>query len=165
MFVGYTLQEEHEMVPPEILERFKFLWEKRLSVAISSPDLYSEELAAFGSWFASAKFDDNWSLEQLKTVLNLVDKAEPDHLVIERLVQLAPKFSHLCVECLRLMIEGDKQGWCVYGWTEEARTIITEALGSEDEEAASAAINLIHILGARGFFDFRDLLPTKEVPS
>ena len=81
------------MVPPEILQRFRFLWEKRLSVAISSPDLYSEELAAFGSWFASGKFDDNWSLEQLKTVLNLVDKAEPDHLVIERLVQLVlPNF-------------------------------------------------------------------------
>jgi len=37
--------------------------------------------------------------------------------------------------------------------------ILTTAIQGSDLEAWQAAVDLVHRLGARGFFEFRDLLP------
>jgi hypothetical protein len=57
------------------------------------------------------------------------------------------------------MVDGDKEGWSILGWREYARMILTTAIQGSDLEAWQAAVDLVHRLGARGFFEFRDLLP------
>jgi hypothetical protein len=109
-------------------------------------------------WFASAKFDDEWSINQLMEVLKLTKKAEPDHMVIERLVEVCKVFPQQTVECLKLMAEGDKEGWEIYGWREKARTILAIALQTSDSYVKTAAENVVHYFGKRGYLEFRSLL-------
>ena len=47
----------------------------------------------------------------------------------------------------------------ILGWGEHARVILDTASHAADLEARKRAIDLIHRLGARGYFEFRDLLP------
>lgn len=162
---GRRLREAPETIPSEILDRLKTLWERRLAVAQAArpPASHAAELAAFGWWFTSAKFDDAWAIAQLIEVLKLVGKVEPDHMVVERLSLLAADMPRQAVGCLRLMIEGDKEGWGILGWREHARTILASAIQSTDAETRQAAVDLVHRLGARGHLEFRDLL--QKVPS
>lgn len=124
----------------------------------TAPSDDGAELAAFGSWFVSAKFDSEWSIQQLKEALELSGSIEVDHLVVERLAEVAPSMPARAVHCLSLMVEGDKKGWLLPGWLEHARTILAAALESADEAAQGRATELIHRLGARGYLQFRDLL-------
>ncbi len=153
----YHAQEN--TVPPEILDRLRILWEQRLDAARSATPLsHAVELAAFGWWFTSRKFDDVWAMAQLTEVLRLIGKVDADRRVVERLAALAVDMPQQVVECLHLMVEGDKEGWAIYGWREHARTILATAIQSYNAEACEAATTLVHRLGARGYLEFRDLL-------
>jgi hypothetical protein len=158
-FVGRSLRNDTGDVVAEILERLRELWASRLSAARAVGAPYVEELSRFGWWFVSKKFDDNWAIAQLAEALQLVKKIEPDHLVVERLAELSPSIPRVTVECLAMIVEGDKEGWGVLGWRESAHKILQDAISSPDQDANTAAAKLIHKLGSRGYFEFRDLLP------
>ena len=51
-----------------------------------------------------------------------------------------------------------EEGWGIYGWRDKGKQILAIALRSQDKEAVATAENLIHFLGSRGYFEFRDLL-------
>ena len=91
-------------------------------------------------------------------VLKVTKKAEPDHMVIERLVEVCKIFPQQSVECLRLMAEGDKEGWQIYGWREQARTILGIALQSSNPDIKTASENVVNYFGKRGYLEFRSLL-------
>ncbi len=168
---GRRFYNTKETILPEVLGRLKALWERRLAAAQAdpSPTSHAAELAAFGWWFASAKFDDTWALDQLTQVLNLrPSEIVPrmrgvDHLVAERLARLVENNPRQVVRCLRLMVEGDVEGWRIRSWREHVRTILDTARQNPDMETRQAAVDLVHRLGARGYFEFRDLL--QEAPS
>ncbi len=162
-FVGRSLNGTQGPVPPEILERLQSLWETRLAAAkrAPSPDTHRAEVAAFGWWFASGKFEDEWAMRQLIEALKLAGKVEPDHLVVERLAALVQVMPKEAVRCLEAIVKGDREGWGIYGWREHARIILVTALQSSDAEAITAAENLTHDLGSRGHLEFRDLLSRK----
>jgi len=164
---GRRLYNTKGAVPSEILARLRALWEQRFNVAQAdtSPSSHAAELAAFGWWFASAKFDDTWALDQLTQVLKLTPSEivsrmrGVDHRVVERLAKLVENNPRQVAGCLRLMIEGDVERWHLHSWREHTRTILATAIQSVDAEARQAAVDLVHRLGARGYFEFRDLLP------
>lgn len=151
-FIGRSLINNAEVViPSEVIERFQALWSTRLreSQSAPSPVPYIGELSAFGWWFASGKFDDDWSIEQLKTVLKLSVPVDPYHMVLERLENLVPSMPMVAVECLGLMIENDKKGEYRYSWHDNITTILEAAINSTNHDAKRAAEALIHKLGAR----------------
>lgn len=158
-FVGRSLHNTHGPVPPEPLQRLQKLWAARLRVARAAgpPSPQKEEITAFGWWFASRKFPDSWSLDQVLEVLKLAGSIEPDHLVVERLAELAASEPAKAVECLALIIEGDKNGWGVRAWMDHARNILAQAIHSISQTARTRAIELVHHLGERGYSQFRDL--------
>jgi hypothetical protein len=160
-FVGRSLRNDTGEVAPEILERLRELWAFRLGAAqaAGAPAYCAEELSRFGWWFAAKKFDDEWAVGQLAESLRIAKKAEPDHLVVESLAELAASMPRKSVECLAMIVAGDKEGWGVLGWRESARKILGEAMNSADEVARTVAADLIHRLGARGYFEFGELLP------
>jgi hypothetical protein len=160
-FVGRSLRNDTGVVAPEIVERLREFWASRLNAAraAGAATSFVEELSRFGWWFASRKFDDEWAMAQLAEALRIAKKAEPDHLVVERLAELSPSMPRSAVECLAMMVAGDKEGWGVLGWRESARKILATSLKSADQNARTAARDLIHRLGSRGYFEFRDLLP------
>jgi hypothetical protein len=159
-FIGSSLRNTQGTVDSEVLQRLQTLWARRLQ-ALSTLDPSSpeeKELTAFGWWFASRKFSDSRSLEQLLEVLKFCASVEPEHLVVERLAELAASYPGKAVECLELIVDGDKT-WGIFGWIDHARRLLAQAINSDDQSARTRAIDLVNRLGALGHLQFRDLLP------
>lgn len=161
-FVGLSLQRMGENVPPETLDRLRQLWIYRLHPHPEEAPLSSEEAAAFGWWFASAKFDDAWSLEQLKLALPRTHDVDAYDLVLERLASLAADTPAEAVDCLRLLLEGDIEGWRIVAFRDVQRRILRAALRSGDPKAREIAEGVINRLGARGQWDLGELLREAE---
>jgi hypothetical protein len=156
--IGFGLSREKQIIDPDIIPRFKVLWEERIADANAAHEKHIRELWTFGWWFASEIFDDDWALEHLAAVLKLTGKVEVDHLVAKRLVKTVESKPKLTVECLKGMVEGVKEIYEILGWDKEAKTILAAALKSGDAEAKAAAAALINRLDARGLSGFRELL-------
>jgi hypothetical protein len=158
--MGRSLYTEGAAVRPELVERSKIFWQRRLDVVKTvGSSSQSDELIHFGWWFASGKFDDTWSVVQLMEVLRLTGKAKPDHLVVKRLASLAARMPLEVVQSLQMMVEGDREDWKIQAWRSETRTILSTAIQARNVDAREAAIDLVHRLGAHGYLEFRDLLP------
>jgi hypothetical protein len=155
--VGYNFHELKEDVHPMVLERFKKLWEKRLSAARADPNAHIKEMTAFGNLFYSAKFDDRWSISELMNSLEISRWTKPAFFVVQRLATLAPKYPAIAVQCLAYMVDGFKEEGALMSSGLPIRRIISAARHS-DEDSQQIAINLVHRLGARGHTEFRDLL-------
>jgi len=158
-FIGRQLHSDGDNIPADVIGRLQLLLEYRIQL-ISETDevLAAEELTTFGWWFASRRFDDAWAIARLEEVLNLAGRAEPDHKAVDRLASLANSMPFETTRCLRLMIEGDKEGWHIYHWREQARLLLSTVINGTNLEAKQTAIDIINRLGARGFLEFMDLV-------
>jgi hypothetical protein len=157
-FVGRALKRTEGDIPEEILDRLKQLWKVRLATAKKArqPSNFEREMAAFGWWFVSGKFDVDWAIGQLSESLRLTRKADPDHMVLEHLATTAETHPQESVECLRMVAEGDREGWNLHAGRDHVRRILE--VGLQHPSAADEAKRVIHYLGSRGFREFRDLL-------
>jgi len=163
-FLGRSLGRPDEPLPDEISARLKKLWEIRLATITASgtPLNHTAELAAFGWWFISQKFDDAWAMSQLLSALVLVPKAEPDYHIVERLVALAETMPLEAIQCLSLMVQGDKEGWEIGSWRDDSRKILAIAIASGNPAATQAVFDLVNRLAARGMPDYKDLLRLRK---
>lgn len=66
--------------------------------------------------------------------------------------------SKIAVECLAMMVDGDKEGWRIRYWGDSVRQIMVAARRSGDAATQQYAVALINRLGSRGFLEFQDLL-------
>jgi len=162
-FLGRCLRDNKEL-PEEAIDRLKNIWAWRFAQITRSDKskYYVKELSEFGGWFASEHLDLDWSISQLLDVLQRTGKAEPDHLVIERLAVIREAMPGKALECLRLLIEGDKEGWLLLGQQENVRQILSSALTSADGHVREAATNFINWLAAKGIRDFLNLFSQKS---
>jgi hypothetical protein len=159
-YLGFRLTGEQPTLSEDVRMRLQILWEYCVSSAreIGVHAVRHPELAAFGWWFASARFEAVWSLEQLIAVLQLTDQIEPLHLVVERLAGLAPDHPAAAVTCLYDILRHPKNHWRVTGWDSHVRTIIRAGLQSDDATTVRSAQELINRLAAYGFPAFSNLL-------
>jgi hypothetical protein len=137
-------------------DRLQELFARRLAAVSEGAD--PEELRGFAWWFASGVFDDEWSLNQLRAVLNIGLILHPDHVVAGRLAELREQHMLEAVQLLELLIEGGSRQWFVLGARESITAIIQDALAAGGE-AESHARDLINRLVSRGHTDFQRLLP------
>ena len=153
-FVGQVKED----IPEETLDRLKRLWERRLAAAKQAQRAsdFEEEIAVFGWWFVSGKFDTKWVIEQLVEALQIVGKAEPDHMVVEKLAEIVENYPLEAVESLRMIFKSDHEGWLIQVSRKVTRNILEVAL--QDVSVRQKAERLIHYLGRRGYLEFRDLL-------
>jgi hypothetical protein len=161
-FAGRSLSNTSADIAPEIDARFKQLWATRLGIAKGSANTadFQEELAAFGWWFRAGKLGYEWELAQLKEVLLLAHKIDPDSMVVERLVELADTNPKDVIECLRILVENTEKPWGIYAWRDEVKKILAAIIQSRDAQAREEAITLVHRLGSMGHLQFRELLLT-----
>ena len=162
-FVGRSLARE-QAPSTEVIERFMRLWEWLVEAAESAPGGKAERLrlTAFASWFTSRQFDRSWAIGALEDVLLLAGRVDNSYLVIKLLAEGAPQFPNEALNCLRTIIQSDKEGWEISGTQDEVRSILRVALSHSDERVRTEAMSTVHDLGARGFFSFRDLLRSSE---
>jgi hypothetical protein len=156
-YVGHTLQEQTEAVPAEVLRRFQSLWQGRCDLAKTDPSAH-DELRAFGMWFGCRLFDEAWALEQLEWVLREVGTIDHDHLVVERLAELAQHRAPAVMRCLGLLVRHLRDPGPVHGWLDGCKIILGAAIRSEDPESRTEAIEAFHRLGGLGF-RAQELLP------
>jgi hypothetical protein len=156
--VGWQLgQEGANDLDPKIRQRLMALWEHRLAQGMGRVNASRIELGGFAWWFASKKFPDAWSIQQLVKVVDTFRYVNPDFVVVERLAQLAPVYPFEAVRCLGIIFEEDRDGWAIHGWAENPQTIIREALKGNDKSRAEAD-RVVNLLVARGHRGFRELL-------
>jgi hypothetical protein len=159
-FVGISVAGWQDQVPPEVFPRLQALFDRRLQQATHAAAAgdFSNEMAHFGHWFVSEKFDDDWSIQQLLAALRVSTKVLPEMDVVKRLSELCPLYPVECVACLRLIIEGDTEGWILLGIENDARALLSQALASNHSDGALSAKRLIEEFIAKGQFGFRTLL-------
>ena len=156
-FVGSSLGGES--IPSEIIERFMALWEEYWSGNGRTDAAQQPDAVLFGSWFASGEFPDSWALSTLHDYAEVVAVPEPEHLVMERLAQIANTDIVKSVRIVERMVKGDREGWRMHGWLEPAKTILEEAVKTGTGPRA-AAEQVIDYLGRRGYVAFGSLLAT-----
>jgi hypothetical protein len=154
-FIGRNLHRA-QAVKAEILKRLADFWEWRW--AELQQHRCDGEPVPFGIWFASGQFDLDWSFDNLLAVLRFCHKAELDFWVVERLAAVSHDRPAAAVEALGMMIEGDQEGWAMHGWQDHPRTVLATALNSTDRRAQKEAKRVIHLVGSRGWYGYRDLL-------
>lgn len=155
-FVGQTLYNEMKPISVDVVERFRGLWEQLAKIVMEVPCEKTQILKQFGWWFASGCFDVEWAFNQLIVVIKSMGEIEPDYLVMERLADLASLYPARCLEVLNALVNRDERGWIFLGLEEDARTVL-QALLETDVTKSDTKI-LIHQLGTRGHFQFREML-------
>jgi hypothetical protein len=156
-FIGRSAAGWKEEVPASVMERLRNLMDRRVTAAERSgqPKTFEKELSSFVWWFTSQKFDDRWSLETLLRILRMTKKMQDDMDLVKRLAALCPRYP---VECLRLLIEGDRDRWILVGVEVDAQVLVKAALESHRPEAVRAAKGLVEYLIGKGYYSFRRLL-------
>lgn len=162
-FLGRTLYNSKEDIPPRIKERFIKLWDKRISTIKLEKKMTDAalELNGFGWWFISEKFDEIWDLNQLISALELGAQIDPNHLVIERLSKLVTTHPLLVAKALILIIESSKDEWLISGAKSEISNIISVVYSNSDQTVKKAGSDLINRLVAKGYIDFGKFLSHK----
>ena len=161
-FIGRSLKATEGTIDPVILDRLATLWQSRLQTAKAQESAagFREELGTIGWWFASGQLDDDWGLAQVQAALDLVERAEPDHLIAKRLVEVADNENLILrvVRCLRSLLEAARDDWTFYGWRDEAKAILRLGLCSQVDAVRREAQDLVNIIVSLGHLDFRALL-------
>jgi hypothetical protein len=150
---GWSLERSPEL-DAAIGARFMVLWEWVFEETSTEP----EALAGFGAWLGAPALDSGWLLRQAQAVLDLGIHLAPSFVVYRALPRLASEHPREAVAVLRGMVLTDAEGWSLHGATDETREALRLALATEDDDTKSDTQQLVHLLGARGMTEFRDLV-------
>ena len=141
-------------IPGEVLRRLEQLWDYHLSRTTAS--VHVREMAAFGWWFNSGYFEDNWALDHLLNSLQLSNgNMEPKLGTLQRLAKLAERYPDTVIRCTELIVDAELVD--VILWVDDLTTILRTVLKS-GTNAADVARKIIQKLGVRGHLQYRGLL-------
>jgi hypothetical protein len=139
-------------LPNDVRERITALLTWRVAAAADQEDR-ADELSWFGYFFALGRFDEEWSVETLQSVLRPGVRVE-HHEIVERLAVYSRTKPDLAFDCFQRLITLDEHRFLID--EESGREIILNALqATSSREAARAFVNS---LGSEGQFQFADLL-------
>jgi hypothetical protein len=153
--IGHGIADANEL-SGEVTSRLRSLLELRIDAVRDGSD--GEELRGFAWWFASGKFDAEWSLARLQEVLEVGGRLHPDHVVAKRLAALREEHLHETVRALEALIEAETRPWFPLAARDEIAAILADGLAAGgDSEGRSR--DIVNRLVARGHRDFEGLLP------
>ncbi len=155
--VGFGTYGSKDKLDVQTQRRLMRLWELRLAAAEKKPSAHRGELSAFGFWFASDALPVDWQMQTLNRLLSIVKTISPSHLVVKKLAEVCGRNPLSAVESLRYLVEGDTEGYEIYGWDENPKLILSAALDSGEASAEEARL-LIEQLIVRGHHSYRTLL-------
>ena len=156
-FIGRSL-DNAEKIETEVIDRLKLLWQRRLKFAKKNLKNHKKEMAAFGYWFQSAKFEDEWSIKQLEEALEISGSSDLSYSLIKRLLELSPVHPYDVLICLKIMIANEEDGYRNIGWNDDMKKILFATSKNPDQKIKELAKEIINKLVASGFIDYRELL-------
>ena len=157
-FIGRSLTDTPDPIEPIVLHRLQVLWDWRFEQAKRDPAIHQAELRAFGWLFGASKFEAGWAVENLLGVLCLTKTIDPDYQVLEHLPDYAVNFPLKVLDCVRLLLEGQKSLIELSSWNNDLRRIFMQTRLYPELQVRNASDALIELLGRLGHFDYRDLL-------
>jgi hypothetical protein len=155
--VGFGTHGSKDKLDEPTQQRLMRLWESRLEAAEEKPSAHRGELSAFGFWFASDALPVDWQMQTLNRLLSIIKTVNPSHLVVKKLADVCGRDPLSAVESLRYLVEGDTEGYEVYGWDDNPKIILAAALDGGEASAEEARL-LIEQLIVRGHHSYRTLL-------
>lgn len=163
-FIGINLRSDKQPLTPELEARLHELWNDRVADAITAPDKtpYQEEMSGFGSWFESAKFDEEWVCVQYLKALDFGVKTRIHHFTADALVDMVSRRPLLVLQILKKLIDLNQSNWVVIGNRGKIITVLRTTLQSLDTQTQKLAREITSRLAARGHSEYADLL--KEFP-
>ena len=145
-YIGQMLgNQQTERVPGEILARLMKLWEARLEAARAAgggPE-HAEELMAFGAWFASGRFESEWAVRQLASLLNLTGRVGNTSKVVERLKTHIDAMPYEVATCVAALVASEAGSITILGWGKDAQQILSRIVGGADPRARDIALDLL----------------------
>ena len=155
-YLGMSLAHEPSL-PAHTVDRLRRLWEIRREATID-PAGHTQELAAFGWWPVSRKFDEAWAIAQLTEILSRAGKVAPEAQMLQWLADVAARLPREAIRCLELFAEGCDWDFHLFVWNTQIASILGAGLRAQQSDAREAARALVNRLGTRGHREFRSLL-------
>jgi hypothetical protein len=164
--VGWQLSRTEQVIPEDVLARLQTLWETRRRAAIEAAQLDRDsgedanpasELAAFGSWFRSGRFDPQWALNELLVVVDHIGTFERlDVDVTEQLAKTARTDPDVALRIYDRLVRAARQGWYLPEVVREGHPVLAAALRSDREDLVDRATQLINEFGSWGLVNTRE---------
>jgi hypothetical protein len=161
-FLGRSLREAGSELAEVTADRLKRLLEVRLEAATTGTEADRKEVRAFGWWMESQALDPDWLTRNLLGVLRLSKRIDVDYLVVSALVNMDDPYLLVALRSLVLIIRADTEGWGVHGWKDSAYRLIQRGVESHDPDSVELATDAANTLIARGFHEFRELVPLEK---
>lgn len=159
-FIGFRLYKADQNgleVTDEELTRLVSLWEYVVAL-VKKDGSKKEALEDFGTWFASGKFDKDWSLDQLLEALKLAGNVDLDFAVLERLEKLVATHPLKAVGIIDAMVDGaTRDRWAIGTWRDNAVSILKTAYNTTDTTTKQAAKTLANKLVNKGYIEYRSV--------
>jgi hypothetical protein len=162
-FVGRALNDPNNEVSAAVVGRLKVLWEMTLIKRRESQTNENPfELAEFGLWFASRKFDTAWSLNQLAEVIRRNVDLRNQGDVVEALMALYEEDTQNTAAVFDQMVRGLRNSWDLDLIEEKVKEFLRRILANKDAKIQTIGRELVNFLGAQGRYEYRELLKTSE---
>ena len=138
---------------------YKALWSWRVEKAGGTEKIPDAELAAFSWWFASGLCGDDWAFPYLEKTLERTDIEYSNYDVFEHMSSIFMTYPGQSLRCLRLFIDKNNEPWFFDLEREEGVwKILEQGLSHEDSIVRNDAEDIVHMLGAKGYLQYRELL-------
>jgi hypothetical protein len=162
-FIGRSVAQTKEPLPPDIRDRLIKFWEWRLrELRVEKKFQDREELAKFLWWFDSGKFDPAWAARQMVTALELSHATEFHSLWMKRLAEIAAEFPLEAVTALELTLQFAEEKAEPFWEDEEAMAIFKAVANTGDPEILSRALRAQDILLRMGKRQYSTVLPVTK---
>ena len=160
-FLGRALRNSAEDIEPRVLRRIRELWDSRLAAIAREPKSHENEAHAFALTFASAKFDDQWSLAGLDVTLRPGGGRWFGRDVIGRLAEMATTKPAEATLLTLKMLEDAINDWDHLSWSDQVRDVLAATSDSVDQETHNNRTAIIDHYIKDGDLDFRAFAPTQ----
>lgn len=157
-FIGFRLyKNKATKTEDDQLKKLTELWETIVSMTKEDATKL-EALGEFGGWFASGKFDPEWSLEQLTYAASKTSNINLDFAVLEYMQTLSESYPAECIKALATMVDSARERWAISSWSKNAVIIIQRAYSSSDSNIKKSALDLANKLVAKGYTEYRNIV-------
>ena len=153
--LGRALGNTEEDIEPRILRRIRELWDSRLAVITSEVESHNDEAHAFALIFASAKFDDQWSLAGLDATLRPGGGSWFGRYVIGRLAEIATTEPAQATRLTLKMLEDAANDWDHLDWRDQVRDVLAATSDAVDQATIDNRDSIIDYYIKHGELDFR----------
>jgi hypothetical protein len=161
-FIGRSINRERSL-NSEIINKFKGLWEWRIDKLGGIQNLNDKEMAAFGWWFASGTCGDDWAFPYLETTLQRTTLKESKMDVFEYMSRVFMEFPDQSLRCLNLFIDKNDDRWFfLQRKGEGVWRILEQGLAHVNPQIREKAEDLVHLLGSKGYLEYRELLKREQ---